>query len=137
VAVRASLVVTLAAFSFCAAAQDLGTLFHAPKEREALDRLRSGEPAERAELPRREPAVTGYVKRSDGKSTVFLDKQPYPAKSPTVQRLLEPGAIERYEPAPPPVTPAAPASMEGGKPSAKAPPEKKATSRQSKGGEEQ
>lgn len=105
-----------------ASAQQLGTLFHTPKEREALERLRRGEPAERATaaIERPDPVVTGFVKRSDGRSTVFLDKQPYPARDPRIQRLLDPRIVERYEPLPPPEPPQASAD-EGGKARAKPP----------------
>ena len=57
-----------------------------------------------------DPAITGYVKRSDGKSTVFLDKRPYPARDGKIQGLLEPRVIERYEPLPPPPQSASPPS---------------------------
>lgn len=97
---RTSLAIVLVALSGVAGAQELGTLFHTPKEREVLDRMRRGEPAERAAFTRPDPVVTGYVKRSDGKSTVFLDKQPYPSRNERVQRLLEPTIVERYEPIP-------------------------------------
>lgn len=97
---RISLALALIVFSAAAGAQQLGTLFHTPKEREALDRMRRGEPSERAAFTRPDPVVTGYVKRSDGKSTVFLDKQPFPSRNERLQRLLEPQVIERFEPIP-------------------------------------
>ena len=98
---------------------ELGTLFHSPKERADLERKRRGEPVEgtgRAAIVRPDPAVTGYVKRSDGKSTVFIDQQPYPVRSEKLQDLLEPGAVRKHVPRPalppsddvPPVPPAAP-----------------------------
>ena len=63
-----------------AAAGELRTLFHSPEERARLDRLRRGEPAADAvPLPApaaRAPRVTGFVKRSDGKTTVWLDGTP-------------------------------------------------------------
>ena len=42
--VRTSLALLFVAFSAAAGAQELGTLFHTAKEREALDRMRRGEP---------------------------------------------------------------------------------------------
>lgn len=110
---RTSLALLFVAFSAAAGAQELGTLFHTAKEREALDRMRRGEPAERAAFARPDPVVTGYVKRSDGKSTVFLDKQPYPSRNERVQQLLDPRLIERFEPIPPPpALPTPPAQSE-------------------------
>lgn len=101
-----------------AGAQDLGTLFFTPREREALDRLRRGEtPAAQAAqpAPRPEPVVTGYVKRSDGRSTVFIDKRPYPVHAPDKQRLLRPDLIESFEPLalPPEPEPPLPAPATG------------------------
>ena len=102
----------LFAFTSSVVGADLGTLFHTPQEREKLDRLRRGvteiPTAEAVVVP--DPAITGYVKRSDGKSTVFLDKRPYPARDGKIQGLLEPRVIERYEPLPPPPQSAAPPS---------------------------
>jgi hypothetical protein len=98
--VRASLAILLVAWSTVAAGQQLGTLFHTPKERELLERLRRGEKVEAAPVIRPDPTVTGFVKRSDGKSTVFLDKQPMPLSDPRLQGLLEPGNVEQFEPAP-------------------------------------
>jgi hypothetical protein len=61
------------------APSSLRTLFHSAAEREKLDRARRGEPVEEASTasPRRAPpAVTGFVKRSDGRDTVWLDGRP-------------------------------------------------------------
>lgn len=80
----------------------LGTLFYTPKEREQLERQRRGESPESAVTAPREPVLTGYVKRSDGKSTVFLDRRPYRVRSEKVQKALTPKMVERYEPPPPP-----------------------------------
>ncbi len=114
---RTSLALVLLALSAAAPAQPLGTLFHTPKEREALDRLRRGEPAQSASAPRADPVVTGFVKRSDGRSTVFIDKRPYPARGARIQGVIEPRIVERYEPIPLPPEPAAPgpASTDGKK----------------------
>jgi hypothetical protein len=111
---RADLLLAALVLSANAAAQDLGTLFYSPQEREAMERLRRGEPAGQAAAPRREPVITGYVKRSDGKSTVFIDKRPYPARGARTQELLKPRIIERFEPMPlpSPPGPAAPAYQE-------------------------
>ena len=58
---------------------ELRTLFHSAAEREKLDRARRGEPVvdPAAETTRRDPAkVTGFVRRSDGRDTVWLDGRP-------------------------------------------------------------
>lgn len=96
----------LLAWSAAAAGQDqLGTLFHTPKERDLLERLRRGEKVEAAAVTRPDPTVTGYVKRSDGKSTVFLDKQPFTVGNPQDNNLIEPGVVQRFDPAPPVLLP--------------------------------
>ncbi len=98
----------LLAASTAVPAQQLGTLFHSPKEREALERLRRGESPGQVAAPLPDPVLTGFVKRSDGKSTVFIDKRPYPTRDPRVQGVLEPRIVERFEPIPlPPAPPAA------------------------------
>ncbi len=92
----------LLAWSAAAAGQDqLGTLFHTPKERDLLERLRRGEKVEAAAVTRPDPTITGYVKRSDGKSTVFLDKQPFAVGNQQDNNLIEPGVVQRFDPAPP------------------------------------
>lgn len=103
---RASFALLLFCASASACAADLGTLFHSPAERERLDKLRRGEVKEGAAEPVADPVITGYVKRSDGKSTVFIDKQPVPVRNPRLERRLDPRVVERYEPLPPPEPPA-------------------------------
>jgi hypothetical protein len=109
--VRASLAFIAAALLLAAApragAQELGTLFFTPQERAQLERQRRGESAEQASAVRRDPVLTGYVKRSDGKSTVFLDNRPYPVRSGSLQKALSPKIVERYEPPPEPEAPVA------------------------------
>ena len=105
---RTRLLVLLLAASAAAPAQQLGTLFHSAKERDTLDRMRRGESVDQVAVPIHDPVVTGYVKRSDGKSTVFIDKRAYPARDPRMQGAIEPRLIQRYEPVPamPPPAPA-------------------------------
>jgi hypothetical protein len=90
-----------------AGADELGTLFFTPKERSQLERQRRGESAEQSVAAQRDPVLTGYVKRSDGKSTVFLDRMPYPVRSESLQKALTPKRVERFEPPPAPEAPAA------------------------------
>ena len=72
---RARLVI--AALALAAAgvhATELRTLFHSAAERQRLDALRRGEPPESAAATRRAPAVVGgFVKRSDGRNTAWVD----------------------------------------------------------------
>jgi hypothetical protein len=55
----------------------LGTLFLTPAERARLDSLRRGEPVASAAAPgaprEHTRALTGYVQRSDGRTTVWID----------------------------------------------------------------
>ena len=88
----------LACAAACAAgAAPLETLFHTPQERERLDRMRRGEvvaaPSEAAPEKRRE--LTGFVKRSDGHGTAFIDGVPVPV-DPRGAPLLQPDAVRSY-----------------------------------------
>ena len=95
--VDAILAALLAAFATAAGAAELGTLFHTPQERERLDRLRRGEVAAApASGPRAERAITGYVKRSDGRSTVWIDGVPVQVPTSRAGPLLEPGVVRGY-----------------------------------------
>ena len=86
-----------------AGAADLGTLFTSPEERARLDRIRRGDPpattAEGAATPlsTRAPVVTGYVKRSDGRNTVWIDGAPV-SVSRGGAALLDPRAVDRPVP---------------------------------------
>jgi hypothetical protein len=131
--VRTRLFVLLLAASAAAPAQQLGTLFHSPKERDTLDRMRRGESVDQAVAPLPDPVITGYVKRSDGKSTVFIDKRAYPARDPRMQGAIGPRIIERYEPHPLPPPAPVPAGEEAA-PAAKAAPPKKDPVAPPKGG---
>ena len=84
-----------AAWDVSAAAEaDLGTLFTSPEERARLDRLRRGEPVQTAIAGSTGPrAVTGYVKRSDGRSTVWIDGVPLQVATPKAAPMLDPGAV--------------------------------------------
>ena len=94
---RASLATAALILACAAGAADLGTLFHSAEERARLDRLRRGEPAPTAEAaapdahaPRRE--ITGFVVRSDGRGTAFVDGVPVPV-DPRNSKLLDPKAL--------------------------------------------
>jgi hypothetical protein len=73
---------------------ELGTLFNTPGERARLDRLRRGEPEAAGQTVHAgTPSLTGFVKRSDGRHTVWIDGTPVPVTSPEATRLLEPNAV--------------------------------------------
>jgi hypothetical protein len=88
-------IVTLCAAA--AGAAELGTLFHTPEERERLDRLRRGETPAAVAAPRTgPPEVTGYVQRSDGRSTVWIDGIAVPVESRRATPLFDPKAVRAY-----------------------------------------
>jgi len=75
----------------------LGTLFHTPEERARLDRLRRGESEpERAPEPGRSSAVTGFVKRSDGRHTVWIDGSPITVRGAQAGPILDPRSVRAY-----------------------------------------
>jgi hypothetical protein len=94
------LIAAVACACACAAgAAPLETLFHSPQERERLDRLRRGEVVAPeapgvAEAPRKRE-ITGYVKRSDGRGTAFIDGVPVPV-GPNGTPLLQPDKVPAY-----------------------------------------
>jgi len=75
------------------AAPELRTLFHSPEERERLDRLRRGEPNEAGVERRRAPTIGGFVKRSDGRNTVWIDGQPVPMTGAASVPLTDPAKV--------------------------------------------
>ena len=79
-------------------ADEIGTLFNTPEERARLDRLRRGEPvgAVQRDAPasRHRSVVTGYVQRSDGRNTVWIDGRPVVIASPGSRSVLEPGIVQ-------------------------------------------
>ena len=110
---RRMLAVLLLALATAAAADDsLGTLFLTPQERARLDALRRGDaPATPGtpDAPRaRDHALTGFVQRSDGRTTVWIDGRPVsiPARRvpPLDPRIVQDDAggngvrVERVQP---------------------------------------
>src|SRR5262249_13844105 len=77
VASRALVAAILLLAASAARAEDaLGTLFLSAQERAQLDALRRGDapaPGAAAQPAPREHALTGYVQRSDGRTTVWID----------------------------------------------------------------
>lgn len=100
------LLVALALLAPTGAAADLGTLFHTPQERSRLDRMRRGEPADptppAAALPARTPEVTGFVRRSDGRNTVWIDGRALATSDPKNAPLFDPRAVRDMAPDLPP-----------------------------------
>lgn len=99
----AALKPVLAALAFAAAgaataADDLGTLFTTREERARLDQMRRGEPAPAAGAVSHAHAaqVTGFVKRSDGRHTVWIDGLAVPVATPGAERLLDTGTVREY-----------------------------------------
>lgn len=73
-----------------ARADELGTLFFTPEEREQLDHQRRGDPEAVEAAPRvGAHAITGYVQRSDGRGTVWIDGRPVTVSGPAAARLIE------------------------------------------------
>lgn len=90
----ALLAALLAVPAAAVAADDLGVLFHTPEERARLDRLRRGEATETAAGPvAAKPEITGYVRRSDGRSTVWINGVPVTVAGARGEALLEPRAV--------------------------------------------
>ena len=80
-----------------AAGLELGTLFHSPEERARLDRLRRGEPeSSRQTLRAGAPEVTGFVKRSDGRHTIWIDGAPIPVATPGAGALIDSQTVRAY-----------------------------------------
>ena len=92
---RPALLAALVAASTAAFAADLGVLFHTPDERARLDKLRRGEPSEvtAAGPVAAKPEVTGFVRRSDGRSTVWINGVPVVVAGARGETLLDPGAV--------------------------------------------
>lgn len=93
---RASLLLALAFATAPAFAVEVGALFTTPEERARLDRMRRGEAERIPGAPERAtvPAFTGYVQRSDGRNTVWLDGVPVPTDNPRARVLLDPRKVE-------------------------------------------
>ena len=89
----------LCALATAAGAAQLDRLFHTPEERDRLDRLRRGEPVVPATATPSEPArrkeLTGFVKRSDGRGTAFIDGIAVPVDGKGAP-LLDPKSVRAY-----------------------------------------
>ena len=74
-----------------AGAQELGRLFMTPEQRESLDARRKArvpdKPAAAPTVASPTTRVDGYVKRSGGPSTVWLNNEPLPEHAPEAPRI--------------------------------------------------
>jgi hypothetical protein len=93
---RRGIVFTLLVFTSTACfGQELGRLFFTPEQRAALDARR------KARMPDKPAAVVaspttkldGYVRRSTGPSTVWVNGEPLPEGAPEAPRGLRPGQV--------------------------------------------
>jgi hypothetical protein len=95
--ILAAMAIALSASPAAAAALDaLGTLFTTPQERDRLEHLRRGEPEAQAAVDsagRSQPTVTGFVRRSDGRNTVWIDGTPVAVRRPAADPLLDPAMV--------------------------------------------
>lgn len=98
-AARASLAAALLLALGAARAAELGTLFFSPGEREQLDRMRRGEAVEPAagEPAASEHAITGFVKGSNGRGTLWVDGRAVHVTDPGSARVFDPKAVHAYE----------------------------------------
>lgn len=93
-----ALALALVVLSTGAGASDFGTLFTTPQERARLDRLRRGEaaPDSASSVTPGRAGITGYVKRSDGRNTVWIDGIAVTLANPRAAPLLEPKSVRGY-----------------------------------------
>src|SRR5262249_37669649 len=98
VASRILFAVALFATGLASAADPVfGTLFFSAEERASLDRLRRGESeTAAAPAPGAGSAVTGFVKRSDGRHTVWIDGRAVNVRGPQAAAVLDPRAVRAY-----------------------------------------
>jgi hypothetical protein len=75
---RAALLAAATLFAGLAQAQELGRLFFTPEQRQALDARRKARVPDKPAAVAASPTMRldGYVKRSGGRSTVFLNGEP-------------------------------------------------------------
>jgi hypothetical protein len=87
--IRVLLVLLLGLAPAFAAAQDLGRLFFTPQQRSALDQRRRARMPDKPTAPAAAPLtrVDGYVKRSGGPSTVWINGDPLGESAPEAPRI--------------------------------------------------
>jgi hypothetical protein len=89
----------LALLAPAAGAGELGTLFHSPEERANLEKLRRGEVVQEEALgaPARKPEVTGFVRRSDGRNTVWINGVAVTVAGARGDTLMDPQTVRGGE----------------------------------------
>jgi hypothetical protein len=94
---RVALALLLLATATASGAMELGTLFHSPAERADLEKLRRGQAGQALATgpvaPR--PEVTGFVRRSDGRHTVWIDGVPVTVAGTRADPLTQRGDAGR------------------------------------------
>ena len=95
---RILLALALCAPAFVLAAPAaLGTLFHTAEERERLERIRRGEPeSPAAPAASGASSVTGFVKRSDGRHTVWIDGAPITVRGTQASPVFDTRSVRAY-----------------------------------------
>lgn len=76
-----------------AGAAEIGTLFHSAEERARLDKLRRGEPEALAIATPARREVTGFVRRSDGRGTVWINGVPVTVADSAARELFDPQKV--------------------------------------------
>jgi hypothetical protein len=86
---RSFVAVLLVFVTYPCTAQELGRLFFTPEQREALDARRKARVPDRPAAPVASPTtrLDGYVQRSGGRSTVFINGEPVPEGAAEAPRL--------------------------------------------------
>jgi hypothetical protein len=85
---------TASPFPAPAQSQELGTLFFTPAERDMMNRARRGDPTV-GTTRRGDPIVNGFVKRSDGQGTIWIDGREIDVASQRITATLQPGIVGR------------------------------------------
>ena len=73
-----------------------GTLFFSREQREKIDRARlRGEPIDEESvfLPDRKSVINGFVRRSDGKATVWVDGEPLSKVTLVIADMVQPSDV--------------------------------------------
>jgi hypothetical protein len=86
---RAAAPILLALFAAAAQAQELGRLFFTPEQRAALDARRKARVPDKPAAAVAAPLsrLDGYVKRSSGPSTVWINGEPVGESAPEAPRI--------------------------------------------------